>query len=92
MTAFVMNLTNIPVNQWYRVARVDDAAKEATVGERSTGARLQALGFLAGEPVRLLRRSWLKQGPLVVQIGNATFALRQDEARHVDVANVVQTS
>jgi ferrous iron transport protein A len=53
---------------------------------------LQALGFLAGEPVRLLRRSWLKRGPLVVQIGNATFALRQDEARHVDVANLVQAS
>ena len=51
---------------------------------------LQALGFLVGEPVRLLRRSWLRRGPLVVQIGNATFALRQDEAECIDVQTLGQ--
>ncbi len=87
-----MKLCDIPLNQWHSVTAVDGAEAARPVGGQTIGARLQALGFLAGEPVRLLRRSWLKRGPLVVQIGNATFALRQDEARHVDVANLVQAS
>lgn len=87
-----MNLNNIPINQWHSVAGVHDAEQKATGGAPNTGVRLKALGFLSGEPVRLLRRSWLQHGPLVVQIGNATFALRQDEARHVEVVNLVQPS
>jgi Fe2+ transport system protein FeoA len=51
----------------------------------TVSTRLQALGFLVGEPVRLLRRSWLKHGPVVVQVGNATFALRASEAACVAV-------
>jgi Fe2+ transport system protein FeoA len=51
----------------------------------TVSTRLQALGFLVGEPVRVLRRSWLKHGPLVVQVGNATFALRASEAACVAV-------
>ncbi|MDP4609474.1 MAG: ferrous iron transport protein A [Burkholderiaceae bacterium] len=54
----------------------------------TVSTRLQALGFLVGEPVRLLRRSWLKHGPLVVQVGNATFALRASEAACVAVDTV----
>ncbi|UFS56547.1 ferrous iron transport protein A [Comamonadaceae bacterium M7527] len=87
-----MNLTNIPINQWHSVAGLNSAENKAFAGEPNTCVRLQALGFVTGEAVRILRRSWLKQGPLVVQIGNATFALRQDEARHVDVVNLVQAS
>lgn len=48
-------------------------------------ARLMALGFLPHEQVRVVRRSRFKGGPLVVQIGNAVFALRSDEADQVQV-------
>lgn len=44
-----------------------------------------ALGFLPHEQVRVVRRSHFKRGALVVQIGNAVFALRADEAQQVQV-------
>jgi Fe2+ transport system protein FeoA len=44
-----------------------------------------ALGFLPYEQVRVVRRSHFKRGALVVQIGNAVFALRADEAQQVQV-------
>lgn len=48
-------------------------------------ARLMALGFLPHEQVRVVRRSHFKGGPLVIQIGNAVFALRSDEAEQIRV-------
>ena len=74
------------MDQWHCVA----AIAASCAGAQTVTARLQALGFLVGEPVRLLRRSWLRRGPLVVQIGNATFALRQDEAECIDVQTLGQ--
>ena len=50
--------------------------------------RLMALGFLPHEQVRVVRRSHFKRGALVVQIGNAVFALRADEAQQVQVERV----
>jgi len=46
---------------------------------------MMALGFLPHEQVRVVRRSQFKGGPLVVQVGNAVFALRADEASQVQV-------
>ena len=85
-----MRLTDIPLNQWHSVAAIDGAGTTASPDAPGLGVRLQALGFWVGEPVRLLRRSWLKRGPLVVQIGNATFALRQDEAQCIAVSKAEQ--
>jgi len=47
--------------------------------------RLQALGFLPFEPIRVLRRSWWSRGAMVVQLGNTTFALRYDEASQIPI-------
>lgn len=66
------DLAHAQLNQWWRVAPQDNA-----------NPRLQALGFLPHEPVKVLRRSWFSGGALVVQIGNATFALRASEAAQV---------
>jgi Fe2+ transport system protein FeoA len=44
-----------------------------------------ALGFLPHEQVRVVRRSQFKGGALVVQVGNAVFALRAEEADQVQV-------
>jgi ferrous iron transport protein A len=46
---------------------------------------LNELGFTLGEPVRVLHRASLGADRLVVRIGNSTFALRQAEARCVQV-------
>lgn len=52
--------------------------------------RLAEIGFVAGEPVHLLRRGPGGREPLAVQVGDTLFALRAQEARciEVDVARV----
>ena len=47
--------------------------------------RLAELGFLPGEPVQVLRRGPGGREPLAVRVGDAIFALRLAEARHVAV-------
>lgn len=41
---------------------------------------LQEIGFIPGEPVRLLVRAMPGGDPLVVRVGDSTFALRRAEA------------
>lgn len=48
--------------------------------------RLAELGFLPGEPVRVLRRGPGGREPLAVQIGETLFALRRVEAECVEVS------
>jgi ferrous iron transport protein A len=48
--------------------------------------RLQELGFLEGEPVRITARGFPGGAPLAVRIGSSTFALRRYEARCVLVS------
>ena len=47
--------------------------------------RLAEIGFVAGEPVHLLRRGPGGREPLAVQVGDTMFALRAVEARCVQV-------
>jgi Fe2+ transport system protein FeoA len=70
----MLQLNQIPSDVWYRIDR-----------QGVCNPRLAALGFLPAEPVRVLRRSWWQRGALVVQIGNATFALRDNEAAQIGV-------
>ena len=72
MTA--LNLSQAPVRQWHRIAA--DSAHHP---------RLLELGFLPLENVRVLQRSWFKRGALVVQVGDAVFGLRPDEASQIAV-------
>ena len=67
-------LAGLAPNTWCRVA-----------ANSPLSSRLMALGFLPHEQVRVVRRSHFRGGPLVIQIGNAVFALRADEARQVQV-------
>jgi ferrous iron transport protein A len=57
------------------------------VGEAdSIARRLQDLGFVDGEPVRVIARGPFGGEPLAVQIGFTRFALRIAEANRVRVA------
>jgi ferrous iron transport protein A len=49
------------------------------------GVWLADLGFLPGEAVSVLRRGTLKEGNLVVRVGQSTFALRHAEAACIAV-------
>ena len=55
------SLNQAPLRQWHRVAA-------AGAGH----PRLLELGFLPLENVRVLQRSWLPGGALVVQVGGKT--------------------
>jgi ferrous iron transport protein A len=41
---------------------------------------LQQIGFIAGEQITIRRPATSEQHPMVVRVGNSTFALRQEEA------------
>lgn len=51
--------------------------------------RLAELGFIPGETVRVLRKSFGGE-PIAVRVGNSTFALRKYEAEHIRVDAVQQ--
>src|SRR3979411_3041391 len=55
-------------------------------GGRDMLRRLQELGFLEGEPVRITARGFPGGAPLAGRIGSSTFALRLYEARCVLVS------
>ena len=52
------------------------------------GLRLQELGFVEGEPLRIVAHGYPGREPIAVRIGNTTFALRRFEADHVLVVPV----
>ncbi len=62
------------------VERVEDVQAADPIS-----ARLRDLGFVAGEPVRVVARGPIGGDPLVVQIGYTRFALRRAEAARVVV-------
>jgi ferrous iron transport protein A len=48
--------------------------------------RLRDLGFVAGEPVKIVAHGPVQRDPMLVQIGYTRFALRRAEAARVQVA------
>jgi ferrous iron transport protein A len=77
-----MLLSELANGQHALVAGV--VAQSAEVGA-ATLRRLQELGFIAGEPVHLLRRGPGGREPLAVQVGDTLFALRLLEAQCIEV-------
>lgn len=75
-----MRLSDLPRGAPALVDRVDDAHADDVIAQR-----LRDLGFVAGEPVRLVARGPLGAGPLLIQIGSTRFALRRAEASRVAV-------
>ncbi|PXV56119.1 ferrous iron transport protein A [Dyella jiangningensis] len=60
------------------VDRVDDAHASDAIAQR-----LRDLGFVSGEPVRMVAQGPLGADPLLIQIGSTRFALRRKEAERV---------
>ncbi len=63
------------------VDRVDDAQTADPIAQR-----LRDLGFVQGEPVRVVATGPLGGDPLLIQIGSTRFALRRSEAARVLVS------
>jgi ferrous iron transport protein A len=74
-------LSELPKGSPALVRHVDDAHASDHIAQR-----LRDLGFVPGEPVRIVARGPLGADPLLVQIGATRFALRRTEAARVTVA------
>lgn len=81
MNGHAMHLHQLAVGQAAIIVDVEDRSQTVD----TIGRRLRELGFVSGEPVRLLTRGPFGAEPLLVQIGYTRFALRRTEAARVRV-------
>lgn len=75
-----MRLSELPKN----IPAVVDAVHDAQAADR-IAQRLRDLGFVDGEPVRVIAVGPLGADPLLIQIGSTRFALRRSEAARIYV-------
>ena len=75
-------LTELAIGQRGVIARVQASGE---LVDAATVQRLNELGFLPGEPVRVVQRGPGGREPIAVQVGDTLFALRFVEAHFVDV-------
>lgn len=73
-------LSELPLRASAVVLTVSDVGEHDVIA-----ARLRELGFVEGEPVKLVARGPFGGDPLLVQIGYTRFALRRAEAARVKV-------
>lgn len=66
-------------------AQVVALAPARDAQEQGLLLRLMEIGFLPGEPVRIVAAGFPGGDPLAVRVGQATFALRRHEAAMVRV-------
>ncbi len=79
-----MRLSELPKGAPAVVDRVDDAHASDLIAQR-----LRDLGFVGGEPVRVVAVGPMGGDPLLIQIGFTRFALRRAEAARVSVRSEV---
>lgn len=75
-----MNLSELPPFTSAVVDQVSNVENDDPIAKR-----LRELGFVAGEPVRIVARGPIGADPLLVQIGFTRFALRRAEAQRVSI-------
>jgi len=76
----MMRLTDLSKGATALVERVEDIHAPDLIAQR-----LRDLGFVPGEPVRVVACAPWGADPLLVQIGSTRFALRRAEAQRVSV-------
>jgi ferrous iron transport protein A len=81
----VMPLPALPLRQAGVVVGVARDPSAGPEGE-SLCRRLEVLGFVPGEPVRVVAQGPFGHEPLLIEIGSTRFALRHREASCVQVA------
>ena len=67
---------------------VTSVAPHVEEGGTDFSHRLMELGFVSGEPVRILARGAFFSEPIAVRIGGTTFALRKFEAAQISVRSL----
>ena len=77
-----MSLDRSPLGTPGTVHRVVSPA-----GQPELVQQLEDLGFVPGEPVAVLKRAAFGGDPLVVRVGDSTYALRRAEAACVQLVH-----
>ena len=77
-----MRLSELTRGSTALVDRVDDVQPGDPIARR-----LRELGFVNGEPVRMVTSGPFGRDPVLVEIGATRFALRRREAERVWLAN-----
>lgn len=72
-------LDSLKAGQSATVVHLSPCAEGGTDVQR----RLMELGFVPGEPIRVLKR--VMGGPMAVKVGDSTFALRRFEAALISI-------
>ena len=75
-----MRLSDLPKNASAVIDRVHDAHVADPIAQR-----LRDLGFVDGEPVRVVAVAPMGGDPVLIQIGFTRFALRRAEAARISV-------
>lgn len=75
-----MRLSELVKGRHGTVLAVDDVHPADPIARR-----LRDLGFVPGEPLRVVARAPLGGDPMLVQIGSTRFALRRAEAARVSI-------
>lgn len=75
-----MRLSELPRSTAATVIDVDDVQATDPIA-----FRLRELGFVRGEPVRVVAQGPFGRDPLLVQVGYTRFALRRAEAARIRV-------
>ena len=79
-----LTLAEVPLGAPARVVGLRPAA--ASTEARELALRLLEIGFVEGEPVRVIAQGHPGREPIAVRVGGTTFALRRFEAEQVLVA------
>ena len=74
-----------PSQVWAEIASLVPARDEV---DRAVLLRLLEIGFLPGEPVRVIAKGLPGGDPMAVRVGHTTFALRRHEASMIRVQAV----
>ncbi len=82
--AATVALSELPLGMPAHVVGVRPA--QDTAEAKELALRLLEIGFMAGEPVRVIAQGHPGREPIAVRIGGTTFALRRFEAEQVLVA------
>ena len=80
-----IGLHELPQRRSARVLRLMPATDAE---ESEVLLRLLEIGFLPGEPVRVMARGFPGSDPLAVRVGHTTFALRSREAALIRVCPI----
>jgi len=78
-----MGVHELPLRVDARVARLE---LPSSPEDQELLLRLLEIGFLPGEPVRVIARGFPAADPIAVRVGHTTFALRSHEAALIRVS------